>query len=218
MIISWLGQSCFKLQDKMNGRDITVVLDPFSPSHTGLKLPANLSADVVTISHQHKDHNFLSGVSGQPFVIDMAGEYEIGGLFIDGVDSDHDQQGGAKRGHNLIFRLGFSDLVVTHLGDLGSTLEAKQLERLAGTDILLVPVGGYYTLDAKQAIEVINQIEPKIVIPMPYKLPGLSFNLAAVDDFVKAIGLAPIYEDKLKVVRRDLDSENLQLIILSVTA
>ncbi|HNW19937.1 MAG TPA: MBL fold metallo-hydrolase [bacterium] len=218
MIISWLGQSCFKLQDKMNGRDITVVLDPFSPSHTGLKLPANLSADVVTISHQHKDHNFLSGVSGQPFVIDMAGEYEIGGLFIDGVDSDHDQQGGAKRGHNLIFRLGFSDLVVTHLGDLGSTLEAKQLERLAGTDILLVPVGGYYTLDAKQAIEVINQIEPKIVIPMHYKLPGLSFNLAAVDDFVKAIGLAPIYEDKLKVVRRDLDSENLQLIILSVTA
>jgi L-ascorbate metabolism protein UlaG (beta-lactamase superfamily) len=202
----------------MNGRDITVVLDPFSPSHTGLKLPANLSADVVTISHQHKDHNFLSGVSGQPFVIDMAGEYEIGGLFIDGVDSDHDQQGGAKRGHNLIFRLGFSDLVVTHLGDLGSTLEAKQLERLAGTDILLVPVGGYYTLDAKQAIEVINQIEPKIVIPMHYKLPGLSFNLAAVDDFVKAIGLAPIYEDKLKVVRRDLDSENLQLIILSVTA
>ena len=130
MIISWLGQSCFKLQDKMNGRDITVVLDPFSPSHTGLKLPANLSADVVTISHQHKDHNFLSGVSGQPFVIDMAGEYEIGGLFIDGVDSDHDQQGGAKRGHNLIFRLGFSDLVVTHLGDLGSTLEAKQLERV----------------------------------------------------------------------------------------
>jgi L-ascorbate metabolism protein UlaG (beta-lactamase superfamily) len=218
MIISWLGQSCFKLQDKMNGRDITVVLDPFSPSHTGLKLPANLSADVVTISHQHKDHNFLSGVSGQPFVIDMAGEYEIGGLFIDGVDSDHDQQGGAKRGHNLIFHLGFSDLVVTHLGDLGSTLEAKQLERLAGTDILLVPVGGYYTLDAKQAIEVINQIEPKIVIPMHYKLPGLSFNLAAVDDFVKAIGLAPIYEDKLKVVRRDLDSENLQLIILSVTA
>ena len=218
MIISWLGQSCFKLQDKINGRDITVVLDPFSPSYTGLKLPANLAAEVVTISHQHEDHNFLSGVSGQPFVVDMAGEYEIGGLSIDGVDSDHDQQGGAERGHNLMFRLGFSDLVITHLGDLGGTLEAKQLERLAGTDILLVPVGGHYTLDAKRAIEAINQIEPKIVIPMHYQLPGLKFELNAVDDFIKAIGLAPVYEDKFKVSRRDLDSENLQLVILSATA
>lgn len=217
MIISWLGQSCFKLQDKINGRDITVVLDPFSPSYTGLKLPANLAAEVVTISHQHEDHNFLSGVSGQPFVVDMAGEYEIGGLSIDGVDSDHDQQGGAERGHNLMFRLGFSDLVVTHLGDLGGTLEAKQLERLAGTDILLVPVGGHYTLDAKRAIEAINQIEPKIVIPMHYQLPGLKFELNAVDDFIKAIGLAPVYEDKFKVSRRELDSENLQLVILSAT-
>lgn len=217
MIISWLGQSCFKLQDKINGRDITVVLDPFSPSYTGLKLPANLAAEVVTISHQHEDHNFLSGVSGQPFVVDMAGEYEIGGLSIDGVDSDHDQQGGAERGHNLMFRLGFSDLVVTHLGDLGGALEAKQLERLAGTDILLVPVGGHYTLDAKRAIEAINQIEPKIVIPMHYQLPGLKFELNAVDDFIKAIGLAPVYEDKFKVSRRELDSENLQLVILSAT-
>jgi L-ascorbate metabolism protein UlaG (beta-lactamase superfamily) len=218
MIISWLGQSCFKLQDKISGRDITVVLDPFSPSYTGLKLPANLAAEVVTISHQHEDHNFLSGVGGQPFVVDMAGEYEIGGLSIDGVDSDHDQQGGTERGHNLMFRLGFSDLVVTHLGDLGGTLEAKQLERLAGTDILLVPVGGHYTLDAKRAIEAINQIEPKIVIPMHYQLPGLKFELNAVDDFIKAIGLAPTYEDKFKVSRRDLDSENLQLVILAATA
>ena len=205
------------MQDKINGRDITVVLDPFSPSYTGLKLPANLAAEVVTISHQHEDHNFLSGVSGQPFVVDMAGEYEIGGLSIDGVDSDHDQQGGAERGHNLMFRLGFSDLVITHLGDLGGTLEAKQLERLAGTDILLVPVGGHYTLDAKRAIEAINQIEPKIVIPMHYQLPGLKFELNAVDDFIKAIGLAPVYEDKFKVSRRELDSENLQLVILSAT-
>jgi len=195
-----------------------VILDPFSPSYTGLKLPANLSADIVTVSHQHEDHNFLTGVSGQPFVVDMAGEYEIGGLSIDGVDSDHDQQGGAERGHNLMFRLGFSDLVVTHLGDLGGALEAKQLERLAGTDILLVPVGGHYTLDAKRAIEAINQIEPKIVIPMHYQLPGLKFDLNTVDDFVKAIGLAPVYEDKFKVSRRDLDSENLQLVILSATA
>ena len=217
MIISWLGHACFKLQDKINGRDVTVVIDPFNPSYTGLKLPTKLSADIVAISHQHEDHNYLTGVSGKPFVVDMAGEYEVNGLFIDGIDSDHDQQGGAERGRNLMFRLGFSELTVTHLGDLGSALEAHQLERLTGTDVLLVPVGGHYTIDAKQAVEVINQIEPSMVIPMHYRLPGLKFELNAVDDFIKAIGLAPVYEDKLKINRRDLDSENLQLVILSAT-
>lgn len=216
MIISWLGQSCFKLQDKLNGQDITVIVDPFSPTYTGLKLPANLTADIVAISHQHEDHNFRQGVSGQPFIVDMAGEYEIAGLSIDAIDSDHDQKGGAERGHNLIFRLEFSDLAVAHLGDLGSPLEAKQLERLAGTDILLVPIGGRYTLDAKQAVEAINQIEPKMVIPMHYQLPGLKMELNAVDDFIKALGLAPVYENKLKISRRDLDSENTQLTVLSI--
>jgi L-ascorbate metabolism protein UlaG (beta-lactamase superfamily) len=217
MIISWFGQSCFKLQDKINGREVTVIIDPFKPSYIGLSLPSNLSADIVAISHEHEDHNFLSAVGGHPFLINLAGEYEIGGVSIDGIDSYHDDKGGIERGHNLIFRLEFSDLVVSHLGDLGSLLEAQQLERLAGTDILLIPVGGRYTLDAKMAVEVVNQIEPKMVIPMHYQLPGLKFDFNPVDDFIKAIGLSPVSSDKLKVSRGDLDSENTQLTVMSVT-
>lgn len=215
MIISWLGQSCFKLQDKINGRDVTVITDPFDPTDTGLKLPTNLAADIVTVSYDHKDHNFVQAISGQPFIINMAGEYEVGGVSIDGIDSNHDDQDGAERGHNLMFRLEFSDLVVSHLGDLGSLLEAKQLERLAGTDVLIVPVGGIYTVDAKKAVEAINQIEPKMIIPMHYKIDGLKIDLNPVEDFIKAIGLVPTTDNKLKISRRDLDSENTQLIVLT---
>lgn len=215
MIISWFGQSCFKFQDKVNGRDMAVVIDPFDPDYTGLKLSGDLSADILVISHQHQDHNFSQAVTGQPFLVDMAGEYEIGGISIDGIDSYHDQQAGQERGHNLIFRLEFSDLTIAHLGDLGGLLEGNQLERLSGVDILLVPVGGHYTLDAKKAVEVINQIEPKMVIPMHYQLSGLKFELNPIDDFVKAVGLPVVNESKLKVTRRDMDNENMQLVVLS---
>lgn len=218
MLISWFGQSCFRLQEKVNGREITVILDPFNPEAVGLKLPNNLTADIVTVSHQHEDHNFTKAIGGQPFLVDMAGEYEIGGVSVDGIDSYHDDQHGKERGQNLLYRLEFDDLVVSHLGDLGSLLEEKQLERLAGTDILLVPIGGQHTLDAKRAVEVINQIEPKMVIPMHYQLPGLKFELNTVDDFVKAIGLPVVTDNKLKVTSRDLDSENTQLVILTPAA
>ncbi|HNW55480.1 MAG TPA: MBL fold metallo-hydrolase [bacterium] len=217
MIISWLGHSCFRLQEKIDGKDVTVIIDPFKPEYTGLKLPSNLTADIVVVTHQHEDHNFSQAIGGSPFIIDMAGEYEVSGVAIDGVDSHHDEKHGSERGGNVIYRIEMGGLVVTHLGDLGTLLEEKQLERLAGTDILLVPVGGQVTLDAKKAVDVINQIDPKMVIPMHYSLPGLKFELGPVADFVKAIGLPPVEDSRLKVNRRDLDSENTQLIILSVS-
>lgn len=217
MIISWLGHSCFRLQEKIDGKDVTVIIDPFKPEYTGLKLPSNLTADIVAVTHQHEDHNFSQAVEGKPFIIDMAGEYEISGVAIDGVDSHHDEKHGSERGGNIIYRIEMGGLVVTHLGDLGTLLEEKQLERLAGTDILLVPVGGQFTLDAKKAVEVINQIDPKMVIPMHYSLPGLKFELNPVGDFIKAIGLTPVEDSRLKITRRDLDSENTQLTILSIS-
>lgn len=216
MIINWLGQSCFKFQDKINGREIILVIDPFDPSYIGLKLPTNLSADIVAITHDHRDHNFSQGVHGWSHIIDTAGEYEIGGICIDAIDSYHDTQKGKERGSNLIFRLEFSDLTVTHLGDLGHLLEPSQLERISGTDILMIPVGGHYTIDGKQAVEVINQVEPKMVIPVHYQLPGLKFELDSLENFIKAIGLSPMSsESRLKISRCDLDSENLQLMILT---
>ncbi len=214
MIISWLGQSCFKIQDKVGPDGVTVVTDPFEKS-IGLK-PPGFEADIVTVSHDHYDHNNVQAVRGNPFVIRSAGEYDIKGVMVEGVEAYHDGKQGAERGKNIIYRIELDDITVAHLGDLGHILDNKQLERLSGVDILLVPVGGKYTVDAKKAVEVVSQIEPRIVIPMHYKIKGLKVDLEPVDKFVKELGLKPTYEEKLKISKRDLPQEDMELVVLSV--
>jgi len=190
-----------------------VVTDPFGKQF-GLKLP-NCEADIVTISHNHEDHNNVAALRGNPFVINCAGEYDIKNVLIEGIDSFHDDVQGAERGNNLIFRLEIDDISVVHLGDLGQPLDSGQLEKLAGTDILLIPVGGKYTLDAKKAVEVIAQIEPRIIVPMHYQTDELKIEgLDGVDKFIKEIGLSPSYEEKLKISKKDLPVEDMELVIL----
>ncbi len=214
MIITWQGQACFKIQDKVGPEGVTVVTDPFH-KEIGLKV-LNFEADIVTVSHQHPDHNNVGALRGQPFVIDCAGEYDFKGVLIEGIDSFHDDKGGSERGSNIIYRFEIDDLSVAHLGDLGHILDNAQLEKLVGTDILLVPVGGKYTLDAKKAVEVISQIEPRLVIPMHYKVKDLKVNLDPVDKFVKELGLTPTHEEKLKIFKKDLPQEDMELVILSL--
>ncbi|MDD3285634.1 MAG: MBL fold metallo-hydrolase [Patescibacteria group bacterium] len=213
MILTWLGHSCFKLQDKIGADGVTVVTDPFGKQF-GLKLP-NCEADIVTVSHNHEDHNNVAALRGNPFVINCAGEYDIKNVLIEGIDSFHDEAQGSERGNNLIFRLEIDDVSVVHLGDLGQPLDSGQLEKLAGTDILLIPVGGKYTLDAKKAVEVIAQIEPRIIVPMHYQSDDLKIDgLDGVDKFIKEIGLTPSYEEKLKISKKDLPAEDMELVIL----
>lgn len=214
MIITWLGHSCFKIQDKVGPEGVTIVTDPFG-KNTGLKIP-NFEADVVTISHDHDDHNNAEALRGKPFVVDCAGEYDIKGVSIDGVDAFHDSKNGNERGKNIIFRINIDDITIVHLGDLGHALDPKQLEKLEGADILLVPVGGKYTIDAKMAVEVISQIEPRIIIPMHYKTPGSKMDLDGLDKFVKEIGLKPTMEEKLKISKKDLPQEDMELVVLSI--
>lgn len=214
MIITWQGHSCFKIQDKAGSEGVTVATDPFN-KETGLKIP-NFEADIVTVSHQHEDHNNISALRGNPFMVDCAGEYDFKGVLIEGVDSYHDDKEGAERGGNIIYRFEIDDISVTHLGDLGHVLSDAQLEKLVGTDVLLIPVGGHYTLDAKKAVEVISQIEPRIVIPMHYKTKDVKFDLDGIEKFVKEIGIEPIYEEKLKISKKDLPSEDMELVILSI--
>ncbi|MEI7498276.1 MAG: MBL fold metallo-hydrolase [Candidatus Falkowbacteria bacterium] len=214
MYITWLGQSCFKLQDKTGSDGVTIVTDPFDPK-IGLKAP-RMEANILTISHDHYDHNNRDAIKGDPYTIDAAGEYEIKGVAIEGVESFHDSKKGAERGKNIIYRIEFDDIVIVHLGDLGqNSLESKQLESLVGADILLIPVGGGYTLDAKRAVEVVSQIEPKIVIPMHYKIPGLTVDIEGVEKFVKELGIKPREEEKLKISKRDLPQEDMELVLLS---
>ncbi len=212
MILTWLGHSCFKMQDKAGPDGVTVITDPFD-KETGLKLP-NYEADIVTVSHDHHDHNNVGALRGNPFVINCAGEYDVKNVLIEGIDSYHDANNGSERGANLIFRFEIDDISVVHLGDLGQVLDSTQLEKLAGTDILLIPVGGKYTLDAQKAVEVISQIEPRIIIPMHYKTPDLKIEIEGVDKFIKEIGLTPSYEEKLKINKKDLPQEDMELVIL----
>jgi L-ascorbate metabolism protein UlaG (beta-lactamase superfamily) len=214
MIITWQGHSCFKIQDKIGPEGVTVVTDPFG-KNTGPKVP-NFEADIVTISHDHDDHNNVAALRGDPFVIDCAGEYDFKGVLVEGIDSFHDDQKGAERGGNIIYRMEIDDVSVAHLGDLGGPLDSTQLEKLVGTDILLIPVGGKYTLDAKAAVEVISQIEPRIVIPMHYKTPDLKMDIDPIDKFIKELGLKPTYEEKLKISKKDLPQEDMELVILSI--
>jgi len=217
MIITWQGHSCFKIQDKIGPEGVTVVTDPFH-KEVGLKVP-NFEADIVTVSHQHSDHNNTDALRGAPFIIDCAGEYDFKGVLIEGIDSYHDEKEGAERGGNIIYRIEIDDVSVTHLGDLGHVLSDAQIEKLAGTDILLIPVGGKYTLDAKKAVEVISQIEPRIVIPMHYKTKDSKneqLDIDGIEKFIKEIGLTPTYEEKLKISKKDLPPEDMELVILSI--
>ncbi|MFA6514016.1 MAG: MBL fold metallo-hydrolase [Patescibacteria group bacterium] len=214
MIITWQGHSCFKIQDKIGTDGVTVVTDPFG-KNIGLKVP-NFEADIVTISHDHDDHNNSAALRGEPFLINCAGEYDFKDILIEGIDSYHDNDKGKERGSNIIFRLEVDDVSIVHLGDLGGPLDNTQLEKLVGTDILLVPVGGKYTLDAKGAVEVISQIEPRIVIPMHYKTADSKMDIDTIDKFIKELGLKPTYEEKLKISKKDLPSEDMELVILSI--
>jgi len=211
MTITWLGHSCFKIEEKINGENVSLITDPFS-KEIGLKAP-NVEADIVSVSHNHDDHNNVSSLRGTPFVIDCAGEFDVKGIIVEGIRSFHDDKNGSERGDNIIFRFDVEGISLAHLGDLGNILDSKQLEKLGGVDILFIPVGGKYTLDAKKAVEVISQIEPRIVIPMHYKTEDLKIDIDGVDKFVKELGIEPNYEEKFKISKKDLPSEDMNLVI-----
>jgi L-ascorbate metabolism protein UlaG (beta-lactamase superfamily) len=213
--ISWAGQACFSIS-LSGGKDQSaeIVIDPFSED-IGLKLP-NLSADIVLVSHAHMDHNNVGDVKGSPFVIQEPGEYEVKGVFIQGIESFHDNEQGKERGKNTIYVMEAEGMRLCHLGDLGQTqLTDEQVEKIDTVDILMIPVGGNYTIDGAEAQKIISQLEPKIVIPMHFKLPKLKVELEDVSKFLKAMGksdIAPV--DKLNIKANALPKEGASEIIV----
>jgi len=209
MVINWYGQSCFKII----ANALTIVTDPFA-KNIGLRPPA-FAADIVCVSHQHEDHNNISAIGGEPFVVDGPGEYEIKGISILGVESFHDQKQGQERGLNTIYLIESEEIRLCHLGDFGQEkLSDEQLEALGGVDILFVPVGGKTTIDASTAAALVNQLEPKLVVPMHYKLPDLNVELDSADKFLKELG-APSKElvDKI-TVKKKLLPESTEVVMM----
>lgn len=211
MDIYFYGQACFKLK----GKTASVIIDPYKEDFTGLKLPKDLSATIAISSHNHDDHNNLGVITGAELIINGPGEYEAGGISVVGVSTYHDKEKGAQRGKNTVYNITVDGLNIVHLGDLGDKLTEEQIDEIGLTDILLVPVGGVYTVDSKAASDLVSQIEPKIVIPMHYSLPGLKFELEPVETFLKEMGFEnPEPQPKLSITRDKLPGE-LQVVILS---
>jgi len=179
MKIKWLGHANFLIQTE----DIKIICDPFDES-LGYPVP-QLKADIVTVSHEHFDHNAVQLVEGQPQVIKDVGEFIINNVEIKGITSYHDKNMGKQRGTNTIYSIHAEGLKLVHLGDLGHILQVGQLREIGTVDILLLPVGGVYTIDASEALQVADQLNPKIVIPMHYDTPHLSLNLAPVESFIQ---------------------------------
>jgi len=215
--IYWAGQSCFQVSVS-NSRDHSadIVIDPYGED-TGFKLP-NLSADIVLVTHNHKDHNNVKGVKGTPFLVAGPGEYEVKGVFIQGIPSFHDDVEGKERGLNTIYVFEAEDMRFCHLGDLGQKqLTDEQLEKIDGIDVLMIPVGGSYTIDSSAAQKIIGQIEPKIVIPMHFAGPKSNSKLDDISKFLKTMGkpsIAPV--DKLIVKESTMPKEGaMEIVVLN---
>ena len=205
MEITWYGLSCFRITERKHA---AVVTDPYNGK---LGLPAlKLKSDVITISHNASGHNDVKSVSGWEHALDGPGEYEIGSVFFTGIKTNHT----AESNRNVLFMFDYGGLTVAHLGDMKKVPSQTQIDALEQVNILLVPVGGGNTLNAAQAAELVSMLEPNIVIPMHYQIPGLKLELETVDRFLKEMGVSePKEEDSLKISSSNLPEETETVIL-----
>lgn len=205
MELIWYGLSCFRLSERKHA---TVVTDPYNGN---LGLPSlKLKADVVTISHDAPGHNYAAGISGVQHNLVGPGEYEIGSVFITGIVT----RSAAHGQKNIIYLFDYDGLKVAHLGDLDKVPTQSEIEALEEVNILLLPVGGGNSLNAAQAAELVSMLEPNIIVPMHYKLPGLTLELEEVDRFLKEMGVTePTQEDSLKISLSNLPEETETVIL-----
>ncbi len=206
MIIEYLGHSCFKLTESTG---TTIVCDPYSEAAVGYAMP-KVEADVVTVSHHHSDHDVTSNVGGKPVIIDKEENYDSDGVEINSIKSFHDASRGKKRGENLIFKFRMDGIDVCHLGDLGEKCSSDLIETLLPVNVLLIPVGGNYTIDAEMAKEYVDRIMPDIVIPMHYRTKDCKIDVDKVDEFLELFDEDVIEEaegNSIELSRTDLSGE-----------
>ena len=185
MKIKWYGHAAFLITSDQGTK---IIIDPYEPMAFGGQLSygkINDQADIVITSHDHADHNYTKELSGTPQVVRGTGSKTIKGISMKGIPTYHDPSKGSERGLNTIFNLKIDDIQLCHLGDLGHLLSDKELAEIGPVDILLIPVGGLFTIDPKEATRVAEQIKPKIVIPMHFKTEKCGFPIAPVEDFLK---------------------------------
>jgi len=209
MEITWLGHSCFLIR----GKEKTIITDPYHPD-LGYRL-GEPEADIVTLSHFHPGHNYIEGVANEPKLIKSPGEYEIGGTFITGVATFHDNRKGDLRGKNTIYIIEMDGITLCHLGDLGHPLDPHLIEEIGDIDILFLPVGEVSTMPIDTAVEIVRQLEPPIVIPMHYKTEAFTGDLSPVDKFLDKMRIRELEaKPKLSITSSSLPSST-QTIVLN---
>ena len=207
MDITWYGHSCFRIAER--GKT-TVITDPYSEA-IGLPVP-RLKGDVVTISHDSPGHNNIDAVKGHTYVLGGPGEYEIGGVFFNGIALPYIGEDDTRR--NVAYMVDYDGLTILHLGDLAYIPNQSTIQEMGEVAVALVPVGGGNSLRASQAAEVITLIEPSFIVPMHYALPGLALELDPVEKFLKVMGVSKVTEDDVLKVSAGILPEQPQVVLL----
>lgn len=213
--IKWNGHSCFTITSEKGTR---IVTDPF-PDGIGYKVQ-NLYAEIVSVSHDHYDHNYMESVKSNFTAIRQRGQFTVNGIKIKGTKTYHDTEKGAKRGENTVYTYKIDDVNVCHLGDLGHELSKDEIASIGKVDILMIPVGGLYTIDGETAAKVVKQLNPKVVIPMHYQTEVLSPDfgeLSKVDSFIdKMSGWKVVKADSFSFTKTEISKlKNKQIVVLS---
>jgi len=182
MIIKWLGHSCFLITSE---RGLRVIMDPYSVGGGISYSSIEETADIVVVSHDHFDHNAVSAVRGKPEVVKGSGIKTVRGIQFRGIATYHDTSQGKQRGTNTVFCFTLGDIKLCHLGDLGHLLSQAQINEIGAVDILFIPTGGFYTIDAADASKVCDQLKPKVIIPMHFKTAKCDFPISGVEDFIR---------------------------------
>lgn len=217
MEIKYLGHSSFLMKNKT----ATIVTDPYDSKMVGLKFP-KIDSDIVTISHNHDDHNQFAQIGNNPLIINIPGEYEKNGIRVTGYKTFHDKKEGAERGINILYKIEVDGIVILHCGDLAHSLNDEILEEIDDVDVLMVPVGGEYSLSPQEASDLVKKIEPRYVIPMHYDHIAINKevfpNLASSNDFIAKMGLSQLEPvDKLILKKEDVQEDGTKVILMQIS-
>lgn len=208
MKITWIGHSSFLLEDSKGRKLLT---DPYDET-VGYNIFKG-DVDVVTISHHHFDHDYTKMINKNAAIIDKVGLFYEKDISIKGLPSYHDKFKGAKRGENVIYIFEMDDLRICHLGDLGYILSQNEIDELGDIDVLLIPVGGNFTIDSKEAAELCSKIKAHIVIPMHYKTPVINFPIDGVEGFINQMKNGTKINDSTLIIDKISDERNLVKIL-----
>ena len=211
MDITWLGHACFRLRSN----DLVVLTDPY-PQSLGLR-PETRPATVVTVSNTHPNHSNWEEVPGEPKVFSGPGEYEFSGISVRGVMTPlAPETPGESR--NVAYSIEIDDVNICHLGDISLPLATRQVDELEPVDVLLVPTGGGCTLDLDQVLQIMQDLAPKIVIPMHHSIPGAEVGLQGVDAFLNRMGLSEVQPQPRVVATSSNMPADMRIVLLSPQA